>query len=75
MTVSEFCTKHTQVKELVVIRDAGYIVEPVWIDYEDIFALHPNYANKEVKSDEWGYLSIVTEHGDTINIPCHYIDV
>lgn len=29
---------------------------------------------KEVKSDEWGTLTITTEHGDKIDVPCHYID-
>lgn len=29
---------------------------------------------KKVKSDEWGALTITTEHGDKIQIPCHYID-
>ena len=75
MTVCDFCMKSTNVKELVVIRDAGYIVHTVWIDCEDLFAIHPNYANKEVIGDEWGYLSIVTEHGDTLSVPCHYINI
>jgi len=30
--------------------------------------------NKEVKSDEWGTLSIVTEQGELVDIPVHYID-
>lgn len=75
MTVGEFCLKHTQVGELVVIRDCGYIKQPVWIDPEDIFAIHPNYVNKEVKSDKWDTLDIITQHGDTLSVPCHYIDV
>lgn len=31
-------------------------------------------AEEEVKSDEWGTLDVVTEHGDPVSVPCHYID-
>jgi hypothetical protein len=74
MTVGEFCREKTQAEELCVIREDGWIVTSVWIDHEDLFAIHPNINNKEVKSDEWGVLPIVTEYGDSISIPCHYID-
>lgn len=30
--------------------------------------------DKKVKSDEWGELAVTTEHGDKIQVPCHYID-
>lgn len=73
MKVREFCMKKTQARELCVIREGGWIVSSAWIDYEDLFAIHSNIACKKVKSDEWGTLSIVTEHGDKIDIPCHYI--
>ena len=75
MTVREFCRYHTQVGELVVIRDCGYIKHTVWIDYEDIFVLSPKYSKREIKKDEWGYLTVTTRHGDKIEVPCHYIDV
>lgn len=75
MTVRDFCLYNTQVEELCVIRDSGYIIQQVWIDCEDLFAIHPNYTNKEVKNNCWGELEIITQHGDKIKIPCHYIDV
>lgn len=74
MTVIEFCMKKTQVKELVVIRDCGWIVATAWIDYEDIFRLPKETSELEVIRDEWGTINIVTEHGDTISIPCHYVN-
>ena len=74
MTVREFCLRKTQVGELCVIRDCGYIVATVWIDIEDLFRMDTEVANMKVKSDEWGTLSITTEHGDRLQIPCHYID-
>lgn len=74
MTVREFCMKQTQVKELVVIKDCGWIVSTAWIDYEDIFRLPEKTSQLEVISDEWGTLDVVTEHGDTVSVPCHYIN-
>lgn len=75
MTVREFCRNKTKALELCVIRDSGWIVHTVWIDYEDIFVISKQYEHKEIKNDEWGTIPIVTEHGDKIEIPCHYIDV
>lgn len=74
MTVKEFCLKETQVSELCVIRDTGWIVAIVWIDAEDLFAMNETIAKMEVKSDEWGTLSIITKYGDELEVPCHYID-
>jgi hypothetical protein len=45
-----------------------------WIDVEDLFSISNSIRDKNVKSDEWGVLEITTEHGDKIQVPCHYID-
>lgn len=74
MTVREFCLRHTQVGELCVIRDSGYILAVAFIDYEDLFTIHPNISGKKIKSTEWGYLNITNEDGSKKEIPCHYID-
>lgn len=74
MTVGEFCMKKTQVKELVVIKDCGWIVATAWIDREDMFRLPEKTSQLEVISDKWGVIDIITEHGDTISIPCHYVN-
>ena len=74
MVVREFCLKKTQVGELCVFREGGWIVGSAWIDHEDSFTMSSNIKDKKVKSDEWGALTITTEHGDKIQIPCHYID-
>jgi hypothetical protein len=77
MNVSEFCHEHTQVGELVVIRDDGYIVAAVWIDHEDLFSTHinPGIATQQIKKDSWGKLNVTTEHGNHVLMPCHYIDI
>lgn len=74
MTVKEFCLQKTQNGELCVFRIAGYIVDITWIDNEGLFSIPNSIRYKNVKSDEWGTLEITTEHGDNIQIPCHYID-
>ncbi|MCQ2749362.1 MAG: hypothetical protein MJ246_05215 [Clostridia bacterium] len=75
MTVRDFCLKNTQAHELVVIRDSGWIVASVWIDYEDIFLIPERVKEKEIRQESWGTLNIVTKHGDEIEVPCHYLDV
>lgn len=75
MTVREFCRHKTQALELCIIRESGWIVHSVWIDYEDIFVLSNQYENKEVIKDEWGTILIVDKNGNKIDVPCHYIDV
>lgn len=74
MTVREFLMTKTHTRELCVLRDSGYIVATAWIDYEDLFAIPQRIAKQEVKKDKWGTLTIETEHGDEVKIPCHYID-
>ncbi len=74
MTVYEFCRNSTQAHQLCVIRDSGWIVETVWIDHEDIFRISKESQKAEVKNTAFGVLPVKTEHGDTVNIPCLYID-
>ena len=75
MTVREFCYYNTKALELCVIRNHGWIEDCVYIDYEDLFVLSDKYADKEVKSTEWGTITIVNKNGNKMEIPCHYIDV
>lgn len=74
MTVKEFCTKKTQIGELCVFRNSGWIIGATWIDSEDLFTMSNDIKNKKVKSDEWGTLTVRTKHGNKTNVPCHYID-
>ena len=75
MKLKDFLWNKTNARELCVIRDCGWIVASCWIDYEDLFCIPPTLKDKEVKRDEWGYLSIVNENNAEIKIPCHYVDV
>ena len=70
MTVREFCKNKTKATELCIIRDRGYIVSAVWIDYEDIFRLPESIKNKEVKNLCHGTIDVYGMK----NVPCVYID-
>lgn len=75
ITLRDFLHNKTHVRELCVIRGEGWIVGTCWIDCEDLFAIPHNLADKVVKGDKWGYLTIVDENNDCTKIPCHYVDV
>lgn len=75
MKLFNFLRTQTNVKELCVIRDSGWIVASCWIDFEDLFMIPNKLVDKTVKKDEWGYISIVNENNAEIKIPCHYVDV
>lgn len=75
MTVRDFLLEKTNVHELCVVRDSGYIIMTAWIDYEDLFAINSKVGERTVKSDEWGKIKIVTQHNDELEVPCHYIDI
>ena len=47
--------------ELCIIRKNGWITGAVWIDHEDLFAIHPDLREAEVRSDEWGTIPIVVK--------------
>lgn len=75
MTVREFLLKKTDVRELCVVRDTGYIVMTAWIDCEDLFAINDNIGGKTVKSDSWGTITIRERNGNVAEVDCHYIDI
>lgn len=74
-SLKRFLWKKTNVHELCVIREHGYIVASCWIDHENLFCIPPTLKDRKVKNDEWGYITIVNENNASIKIPCHYVDV
>lgn len=67
----------TEVYELCVICENGWIVAACWIDDEDLFIHHvdPALLCKKVERDEWGTLPIWAGKGSDIKVPCHYVYV
>lgn len=77
MELREFLKTQTNPCELCVIRDNGWVIASVWIDYEDLFVryLSDGLEYREVKKHWWGDIAIVNENNAKIRIPCHYVDV
>jgi hypothetical protein len=75
ITCKEFLLHKTDALQLCVIRDSGWIVETVWIDYEDIFRVSEKTRNQIVKGSEYGELTIRDKDGAKIKVPCLYIDI
>lgn len=75
MTLYEFLRHSTNVFELCIIRDNGWIIATAWIDHEDLFAIHPKLSSRVVKGDEWGMIRIVNKDDAELEVPCHYIDI
>jgi hypothetical protein len=76
-TLSYFLHHKTQVGELCVIRDCGYDIGVVSIDYEDLWVrgVNPNLLDEEVKGDCWGTMPVVDARGIKTCVPVHYVDV
>lgn len=73
MTVAEYCRNKTRALQLCAILDHGWIVETVWIDYEDIFRISDRSRNMTVKETEQDKLTIVDANGKKMEIPCLFI--
>lgn len=77
ISLSEFLEHETKAKELCVLREDGLIVATFWIDHEDLFTryLDNKIGSKPVKKDKWGWLPIVNEDNENLEVLCHYIDI
>lgn len=73
MTVVEYCRNKTRALQLCAILDHGWIVETVWIDYEDIFRISESSRKLKVKKAEQDKLKIVDANGKEMEIPCLFI--
>ena len=54
MTVIQYCREKTNVHELVIIREGGWVTCAAFIDHEDLFRLPPSIARAEVIGEECG---------------------
>lgn len=75
MTLRDFLREKTNSLELCAICENGWVTATCWIDPEDLFHVPPKLADKEVKHDKWGDLTIANENNASLKIPCHFIDV
>ena len=77
MNLIQFLREKTDVCELCIIREDGWITAAVWIDNEDlcIGSLSSRLLEMPVKNDVWGTITIAGRKGSHHEIQCHYIDV
>lgn len=75
MTVIEYCREKTEVGELVIIREGGWVTCAAYIDYEDLFRLPPDINRREVIGAERGWIKLVSPASGACNAPCIYLDI
>lgn len=75
MTVIEYCREKTEVGELVIIREGGWVTRAAYIDYEDLFRLPPDINRREVIGAERGWIKLVSPASGACNAPCVYLDI
>lgn len=76
MTVKDFLLKETQVHELCLIREDGYDVEIVYVDWEDRFLHSVVHGDREVKSVFTGNAIQVRDTSGKITfVPVRIIEV
>ena len=74
ITVKEYCLYQTDLHQLCVIRECGWIVEVVWIDREDLFRMSRSSEEMIVVETSTGELLISNNRGGETKVPCLYID-
>ena len=77
ITLHEFLCKKTDVMELCVICEQGWIVCTAWIDSEDLFigSIITRILERPVVGDAWGTITIAGPGEERREVPCHYIDI
>ena len=75
MTVIQYCREKTNVSELVIIREGGWVTGAAFIDHEDLFRLPPSIARAEVVDEECGRIRLANRLGGACDAPCIYLDI
>lgn len=75
MTVIQYCREKTNVSELVIIREGGWVTCAAFIDHEDLFRLPPSIARAEVVGEECGRIRLANRAGGFEDAPCLYLDI
>lgn len=75
MTVIQYCREKTNVGELVIIREGGWVTCAAFIDHEDLFRLPPSIARAEVIGEECGQIRLANREGGFEDAPYVYLDI
>lgn len=75
MTVIEYCREKTEVHELVIIREGGWLTCVTYIDCEDLFRLPPNIAHADVIDSSCDHIKVLDHQGTCVSVPCTCLDI
>lgn len=75
MTVIEYCREKTEVGELVIIREGGWVTCAAYIDHEDLFRLPPDINRREVTDAKRGWIRLTSPAAGSSDAPCLYLDI
>lgn len=75
MTVIEYCREKTEVHELVIIREGGWLTCVAYIDCEDLFRLPPNIAHADVIDSSCDHIKVLDYQGTYVSVPCTCLDI
>lgn len=75
MTAIEYCREKTEVHELVIIREGGWLTCVAYIDCEDLFRLPPNIAHADVIDSSCDHIKVLDHQGTYVSVPCTCLDI
>ena len=75
MTVIDYCRERTEVGELVIIREGGWVTCAAYIDYEDLFRLPHDIAEAEVMDAQHGAIVVAGPANTSCYAPGLYLDI
>ena len=75
MTVIQYCREEAKWRDLVIIRDNGWVRCSAYIDHEDLFRLPLDIANAEVVGAGRGWIRLANRSGGLEDAPCVYLDI
>lgn len=75
MTVIQYCREEAKWRDLVIIRDNGWVRCSAYIEHKNVLRLPPDIANTEVIRSKRSNIDIATRAGGAWSSPCVYLDI
>ena len=75
MTVIQYCHEKTNVGELVIIREGGWVTCAAFIDHEDLFRLPPDIAHADVIDSSRDHIKVLDHQDAYVIVPCTCLDI
>lgn len=75
MTVIQYCREEAKWRDLVIIRDNGWVRCSAYIEHKNLLRLPPDIANAEVVGAGRGCIRLANRSGGLEDAPCIYLDI